>query len=113
VRIDDQLAFEPDVVLTCTEVPDGLVVPEPVVVVEVPSPSTRERALTVKLAGYATLPSLAHYLLFETARRLVVHFHRAQGEVEFRTSILRGGNVDLDPPGLTLDLDAIYANSRL
>ena len=34
-----------------------------------------------------------------------------RGEKEFRTSIVRGGVVRLEPPGLDLDIDAIYADS--
>ncbi len=46
--------------------------PNPVVVVEVLSPSTRGIDTTVKLAGYFLVPSLKHYLIVEprsTARR--------------------------------------------
>jgi hypothetical protein len=38
-----------------------------------------------------------------------VRHHCAGGDPEFRTSIARGGSLRLDPPGLDLDLDAIYA----
>jgi Uma2 family endonuclease len=111
VQIDAATAFEPDVVVSCAEVPEGLLVPEPMIVVEVLSGSTRNRDLTIKLAGYAALPSVAHYLLVETDRRLVVHHHRVAGEPELRTAIVRQGVLRLDPPGLTLDLDAIYAGT--
>ncbi len=111
VQIDAGSAFEPDVVVSGAEVPDGLLVPEPLIVIEVLSPSTRDKDFTVKLAGYAALPSVAHYLLVDTQRRLVVHHHRPAGEQEFRTSIARSGTLRLDPPGLDLDLDGIYAGS--
>ena len=113
VQIDANTAFEPDVVVSCAEVPEGLLVPEPLLVVEVLSPSTRDKDFTIKLAGYAALPSVAHYLLVDTQRRLVVHHHRSAGEEEFRTSIVRGGILRVDPPGLNLDLDAIYAGSGI
>jgi Uma2 family endonuclease len=111
VQIDATTAFEPDVVVSCAQVPEGVLVPEPLIVVEVLSVSTRERDLTIKLAGYASLPSVAHYLLVETDRRLVVHHHRVAGEPELRTAIVRQGVVQLDPPGVTLDIDAIYRDS--
>jgi Uma2 family endonuclease len=109
VQVDPQTAFEPDVVVTCVEVPDGLLVPEPVIVVEVLSSSIRDRDLTVKLAGYFSLPSVAHYLLVETERRLIVHHHRAPGDDELRTSIVRAGTLHLAPPGVDFDVDAVYA----
>jgi Uma2 family endonuclease len=111
VQVDAESAFEPDVVVTCAEVPDGMLIPEPLIIVEVLSASTRDRDSSIKLAGYAGLASVAHYLLVDTQRRLVVHHHRAGGEQEFRTSIVRGGVVRLEPPGLDLDIDAIYASS--
>jgi Uma2 family endonuclease len=111
VQIDADTAFEPDVVVSCVEIPEGLLVPEPLIVVEVLSASTRDRDFTIKLAGYTSLISVVHYLLVETRRRLVVHHHRAVGEPEFRTSIARGGMLRLEPPGLDLDVDAIYAAS--
>lgn len=113
VQISADTAFEADVVVSCVEVPEGLLVPEPMIVVEVLSASTRERDFTIKLAGYASLTSVVHYLLVETRRHLVVHHHRAAGEPEFRTSIARGGILHLEPPGLELDLDAIYASSGI
>jgi Uma2 family endonuclease len=113
VQTDANTAFEPDVVVTCAKVPDGLLVPEPLIIVEVLSASTRDRDFTIKLAGYAALPSIAHYLLVETQRRLIIHHHRAAAEQEFRTSIVRDGIRRLDPPGLDLDVDAIYAASGI
>ena len=111
VQINADTAFEPDVVVSCLDVPEGLLVPDPLIVVEVLSESTRDRDFTIRLAGYAALSSLAHYLLAETRRRLIVHHHRALGEAEFRTSVVRAGRLRLDPPGLDLDLDTIYATS--
>jgi Uma2 family endonuclease len=113
VQIDADTAFEPDVVVSCVEIPEGLLVPEPLIVVEVLSTSTRDRDFTIKLAGYASLTSVVHYLLVETRRRLIVHHHRAVGEPEFRTSIARSGILRLEPPGLDLDLDTIYAASGI
>lgn len=57
------------------------------------------------LAEYATLPALAHYLVLQTERRIVLHHRRA--ETGFFIAILPGGSLALDPPGPTLDLDAI------
>jgi Uma2 family endonuclease len=109
VQIDPQTAFEPDVVVTCVEVPDGFLVPEPVIVVEALSSSTPDRDLTIKLAGYFSLPSVAQYLLVETERRLIVHHHRAWGDDELHTSIVRAGSLHLAPPGVDFDIDAVYA----
>jgi hypothetical protein len=59
--------------------------------------------------GLRLRPSVAHYLLVETERRLIVHHHRAPGDDELRTSIVRAGALHLAPSGVDLDVDAIYA----
>ena len=114
VRADDGSLFQPDAVVTCAEAvdPDAVEVPEPVIVVEVLSPSTRGRDLTDKMRGYFALPSVAHYLLIEQRERLVVHtFRNAAGRIEtaFRTE----GRIDLDPPGVALDIEDVYAGVGL
>ena len=59
VRVDKDTAHEPDALVYCgPKLPrDAIEVPEPVIVVEVLSPSTRRIDASVKLAGYFKLPS--------------------------------------------------------
>ena len=71
VEVDDN-DFEPDAVLHCGErLPgDAIAVPEPMVVVEVLSPSTRGDDPTRKLVAYFRVPSVQHYLvLWADSRR--------------------------------------------
>jgi Uma2 family endonuclease len=65
VRISARMAFEPDALVYCGErlPPGGIEVPSPVIVVEVLSEGTEARDHGVKLVGYFSLPSLAHYLI--------------------------------------------------
>ncbi len=67
VRIDETTAYEPDAVVYCGEKvpPSAVEVPNPVIVVEVLSPSARQFDVSIKLAGYFRLPSLAHYLIVD------------------------------------------------
>lgn len=109
VRIDAHTAYEPDAVVHCGDplADDALIVPEPVIVVEVLSPTTRARDAGAKLADYFRLASVRHYLLVQTERRSVIHHHRGDaGEIE--TRVVTAGAFGLDPPGLTLDLADIY-----
>jgi hypothetical protein len=48
-----------------------------------------------------------HYLLVRTERPTVIHHRRGDGDV-IETRILTSGALDLDPPGITLDLARIY-----
>ena len=106
VRIDDATAFRPDVLVRCGAAIDGDTVElsDPVIVVEVASPSTRHNDGSVKLIGYFSLPSVEHYLQVDPDKRVVVH-HRRDGE-EIRSRILgAGARLRLDPPGLDIAVD--------
>jgi Uma2 family endonuclease len=109
VKIDEHTAYEPDAVVHCDETlpDDAVVVPAPVIVVEVLSPTTRAHDAGAKLADYFRLPSVRHYLLVRTERPTVIHHRRGDGDV-IETRILTSGALDLDPPGITLDLARIY-----
>src|SRR6266568_9352820 len=63
VRIDAATAYEPDALVYCgPELPAAAIeVPDPIIVVEVLSPSTRRIDATIKLAGYFRLASVTHY----------------------------------------------------
>jgi Uma2 family endonuclease len=110
IKVDEHTAYEPDAVVHCDEAlaDDAVIVPAPVIVVEVLSPTTRARDAGAKLADYFRLPSVRHYLLVQTERRTVIHHRRGDGS-DIETRIVTAGTLKLDPPGLTLDLDRIYA----
>ncbi len=103
VEIEDGTVYEPDVMLRCGRpLPDDtLVVTDPVILVEVRSPSTAARDAEAKLADYFRLPSLRHYLIVRTDSATVIHHARdAAGTIV--TRIVRDGVLTLDPPGVTL-----------
>ncbi len=109
IRIDSRTAFDPDAVVYCGQrlPPDAMEVPEPVVVVEVLSEGTAARDHGVKLAGYFSLPSLAHYLILDPDRRTAIHHKRGRGEV-IETRILTDGSLRLDPPSLELAVSELF-----
>ena len=86
---------------------DALLVPEPVILVEVLSPTTKARDVGAKLADYFRLRSVRHYLLVRTEQRSVIH-HRRSDDGAIETRIVTSGVLQLDPPGLALDLAQIY-----
>ena len=111
---DERNFYQPDTAVTCAQGidPTAITVPDPVVIVEVISPSTRSRDFTDKMRAYFAVPSVQHYLLIEQRRRLVVHmFRNAAGRIE--TAFRAEGRVDLDPPGVALDVEDIYAGVGL
>jgi Uma2 family endonuclease len=78
VRVDDATAHEPDALVYCGPrlAPAALEVPNPVIVVEVLSSTTRHVDAQIKLAGYFRLPSVAHYLVVDPDKPLVIHHAR-------------------------------------
>jgi Uma2 family endonuclease len=110
VRVNDRTVYEPDALVRCgPPLPgDAIEANDPVVIVEVVSPSSRGIDRGVKLAGYFLLPSVRHYLVVDTDKRVVIHNHRGEdGRIEVR--ILHDGSLALDPPGLTIEVRDIFA----
>jgi Uma2 family endonuclease len=103
VRVRDNEMFVPDAMLRCGEPLPGTTreVNDPVVVVEVVSPSTRRVDETHKLIGYFRLPSIRHYLIVSVAERQVVH-HERRGDGLIITHLRGDGPIPLDPPGIVL-----------
>ena len=110
VRIDDATAYEPDALVYCgTKLPASAVeVPNPLIVVEVLSRSTRHVDLSAKLADYFRLPSVAHYLIVDPEKPRLVHHARVAGDT-ITTRIITEGDVMLDPPGIGFSLADIYS----
>ena len=103
VEVDATTTYEPDALVRCgPPMPDDAVkLTDPVIVVEVLSPSTRARDAGAKLADYFRLPSVRHYLLVRTEDRVVIH-HARNDDGTILTRIVREGPIRLDPPGLLL-----------
>jgi Uma2 family endonuclease len=97
VPIDAHTAYGPDVVVNCAEPipPNQLTVPNPIIVVEVTSPSTVHTDTSAKLIGYFKLPSVAHYLVLNPDFMNVTHHAR-----ERTPDVLSEGSLRLDLPGL-------------
>lgn len=110
VRIDDMTAYESDALVYCGErlPPTAVEIPNPIIVVEVLSPSTRRVDTTLKLNGYFRLPSIAHYVIIDPAEPSVTH-HARGVDGAIATWIVKEGTITLDPPGLELRLSDIFA----
>jgi Uma2 family endonuclease len=110
VRVAARTAFEPDAIVVCSPPTDlnTMEIPNPVVVVEVLSPSTAADDHGVKLDGYFSLGSVNHYLILDPDRRVMIHHRRGHaGAIE--TRVLREGKVILDPPGFEAQVMGFFA----
>lgn len=109
VEIDEDTDYEPDTLVNCgPPIPDdAIAAPNPVVIVEVLSPGTASVDTGVKFADYFRLASVQHYLLVRPSRREIIHHRRTEDGI--LTRIVHEGTILLDPPGIRLALDEIYA----
>jgi len=110
VVIDETTAREPDALVQCgTPIDlDSLISDAPLIVVEVLSPSSELSDTGDKLSEYFSVPTIRHYLIVSPEKRLVIHHRRPDGADDpILTTIVREGDVVLDPPGLHVLIDDI------
>ncbi len=105
IRIDDHTAYEPDACVYCgEELPgDAMVVPNPIIVAEVLSPTSRHHDTSAKLIGYFKLPSVVHYLIIDADLCTVTH--HARNRVP---AVLSTGALQLDPPGIEVAVADLF-----
>ena len=80
-----------------------MIVPNPMVIAEVLSPTTAHTDTSAKLIGYFKLPSVAHYLVLDPENRSVTHYTRAG-----TPNLLTNGALRLEPPGLDLAVEDLF-----
>jgi Uma2 family endonuclease len=102
--------YYPDAAVTCSPTNGrSLLLPEPVVIIEVLSESTSETDLGTKSIDYRTLPSLRHYLLVAQTQPTVTMLTLGNG-VWISTSHTSGDTIPLDAIGITLSVDQLYVD---
>jgi Uma2 family endonuclease len=104
VQISERTVFEPDIVVRSGErlPPRAVKVTDPIIAIEVLSPSSRGTDFGHKQEGYLLVPTLRHYLVVNPESRQITHFRRTQ-DGSFLTGIVGDGPLTLDPPGITID----------
>lgn len=91
---------------------DGLVLDNPVIVVEVVSKSSERDDFESKFTDYFSIPSIVHYLIVLPDKRMVLHHQRSGQGVDGPTvlsAIRQSGELRLDPPGLVLTVEELFA----
>lgn len=111
VRIGPRTAYEPDALVAPLPMPDdsALEVPNPVIVVEVISPSSVKRDLVDKVAGYFQVASIAHYLVIDPDDKAVIWHRRAPGGGIEPPAVLKDGTLRLEPPGIAINVASVFA----
>jgi len=106
------LATYPDVSLVCGPLVraarDSLALTNPVLLVEVTSPSTEDYDRGDKLSQYRQIPSLQAVLLVSHASKRITVVQR-DAEAWTTRDVRPGEQVVLATPAITFDIDAVYA----
>lgn len=110
VTVDAHTVYEPDAMVRCGEpLPgDTARIDDPCIVAELVSPSSAARDSGAKLDDYFRIPGARHYLIVKTENHTVIH-HRRDAAGAIATTILRDGELRLDPPGIAIAVEAIFA----
>ncbi len=114
VRMSAKATYQPDASISCGPRPaiDALAIDDPIIVVEVLSPSTAAIDHGRKFSGYFSLASVEHYLILDPERRVVIHHKRGRGDA-IETRVLSSGAIRLDPPGFEVAVEAMFPPADL
>jgi Uma2 family endonuclease len=98
----------PDAMVNCGPAdPEAYILPNPIIVVEVVSPSSEARDVHEKLIDYFAIKSVCHYLIVFEDRGRVVHHRRQNSSEKVETTFLTSGMIELTPPGITLSVSEL------
>ena len=113
VRITEHQVYEPDALVYCGErLPgDDMIVPNPVIVVEVLFPSTRHVDTGSKFSGYFSVASIRHYLIIDVDKRILIH-HSKDENGKITSAMLTDGQLQLDPPDMSIKVEAMFAEAE-
>jgi Uma2 family endonuclease len=103
---------EPDALVTCGPRldADAVLVRNPVIVVEVLSPSTAGTDAWDKVDDYLAVPSIHHYLIIDPVEHKAVHHLRKGLHWDVR-DVSADAILELHPPGLSLNVAELFSES--
>ena len=103
----------PDALVTCTKGPDtDRVIPSPVVVFEVLSPTSGRTDRIDKVTEYRAVESIRRYVIVESRFPGLTVFHRAKGTPDWTaTTLTAAGILTLPEIGLDIPVAEFYADT--
>ena len=113
VRSDSNVRI-PDIAVTCTEAQvEELTIGEPVLLIEILSPSNRSETW-INVWAYTTIPSVKEILVIDSVRIRAELLRRdAQGNWPERALVIEDGELELESIEFRVPLAAIYRRTRL
>ena len=104
----DESFYYPDVMVVCSPVdPGSLYQTQPVLIVEVLSPSTESRDRLEKLVAYQSIPSLKEYLLV-SQDKVAVDIYRRDKDTWQLESLSHGDSIRLESLNYQADIEIFY-----
>lgn len=112
VRVSPNVYYYPDVLVSCEENPENSYFRnQPILIVEVISPSTKEIDRREKLLFYQQMPSVQEYVIVEQ-EKMHVEIHRRQPDGRWITYFYNDNDLDeqleFQSVGLKINLEEIY-----
>lgn len=112
LKADESDFYYPDVFVACDESPESRFYrEEPVLIIEVLSPSTRQIDRREKLKVYQQIPTVKEYLVIEQ-EKVHIELHRRQPDGNWLTHFYNKGDFDeiieFQSVGMEITLDEIY-----
>jgi Uma2 family endonuclease len=111
MRLAERQYLYPDVTVACGE-QAGTMLTNPVVVIEVLSPTTEKRDRGAKFKAYKTLPSVQEYMLIGSEYK-AIEVHRREGNFWRQYHYREGDLVELTSVGVSFPFDEVYRRIRL
>ncbi len=110
LKADETIFYYPDVFVACDENPvNSFYREEPILIIEIVSPSTRQTDRREKLRAYQQMPSVMEYAIIEQ-EKISVEIHRRQPDGRWITYFFTRTDTEftLESVDLTLQLDEVY-----
>ncbi|MGI8554950.1 MAG: Uma2 family endonuclease [Pyrinomonadaceae bacterium] len=112
LKADEKTFYYPDVFVACDKHPASAYYrEEPVLIIEVVSPSTRQTDRREKLRAYQQIPSVREYVIVEQDK-IYVEIHRRQPDGHWITYFYNGNDaedyLEFQAVGLKMTLEEIY-----
>jgi Uma2 family endonuclease len=111
MRLAERQYLYPDLSVACGE-QAGTMLNNPVVVIEVLSPTTEKRDRGAKFKAYKTLPSVQEYMLIGSEYR-TIELHRREGNFWRQYHYREGDRVELTSIGVSFSFDEVYRRIQL
>ncbi len=100
----DEISAIPDVVVTCSPIDLSTpVIAEPVIIVEIMSPSSERDDAGLKWLSYSKIASLNHYIVVSQEQRQIL-VHTRAGDL-WHERFISEGAIRLDDPPVRLDIE--------